>query len=50
MVTRDQAVEASIAVLEHTLVDGQLLDRQQVLRLTTVLRRVVPISTVQVDG
>jgi len=32
------------------LADGQLLDRQQVLRLTAVLRRVVPISSRQVHG
>ncbi len=50
VVTRDAAVEAAIAVLEHALVDGQLLDRQQVLRLTAVLHRVVPISTMQVHG
>ena len=37
-------------MLEHALVDGQLLDRQKVLRLTAVLRRVVPISTLQVNG
>ena len=36
--------------LEHALADGQLLDRQKVLRLTAVLRRVVPISTSQVYG
>jgi len=50
VVTRDAAVEAAIAVLEHALADGQLLDRQKVLRLTAVLRRVVPISTLQVHG
>jgi len=50
VVTRDAAVEAAIAVLEHALVDGQLLDRQKVLRLTAVLRRVVPISSRQVNG
>jgi len=50
VVTRDGAVEAAIAVLEHALADGQLLDRQKVLRLAAVLRRVVPISTRQVNG
>ena len=30
--------------------DCQLLDRQKVLRLTAVLRRVVPISSRQVNG
>jgi len=50
VVTRDGAVEAAIAVLEHALADGQRLDRQKVLRLTAVLRRVVPISTMQVHG
>jgi len=49
VVTRDGAVEAAIAVLEHALVDGQLLDRQEVLRLTAVLRRVVPFSSRQVN-
>ncbi len=38
------------AVLEHALADGQLLDRQKALRLTAVLRRVVPINTMQVNG
>jgi len=42
VVTHDAAVEAAIAVLEHALADGQLLDRQKVLRLTAVLRRVGP--------
>jgi len=50
VVTRDAAVEAAIAVLEHALADGQLLDRQKVLRLTAVLRRVGPIGTRQVNG
>jgi len=50
VVTRDGAVEAAIAVLEHALADGQLLDRQKVLRLTAVLHRVVPFSTMQVNG
>jgi len=50
VVTHQGVVEAAIAVLEHALADGQLLDRQQVLRLTAVLRRVVPISTLQVHG
>jgi len=50
VVTHEGAVEAAIAVLEHALADGQLLDRQKVLRLTAVLRRVVPISTLQVHG
>jgi len=50
VVTHDAAVETAIAVLEHALADGQLLDRQQVLRLTAVLHRVVPISTRQVNG
>jgi len=50
VVTRDGAIEAAIAVLEHALADGQLLDRQKVLRLTAVLRRVAPISTRQVHG
>ena len=45
VVTHDGAVEAAVAVLEHALADGQRLDRQKVLRLTAVLRRVVPIST-----
>ncbi len=49
VVTRDGAVEAAIAVLEHALADGQQLDRQKVLRLTAVLRRVVPISSRQVN-
>jgi len=50
VVTHDAAVEAAIAVLEHALADGQLLDRQKVLRLTAVLHRVVPFSTMQVNG
>jgi len=50
VVTHEGAVEAAFAVLEHALADGQLLDRQQVLRLTAVLRRVVPISSGQVHG
>jgi len=45
VVTRDGAIEAAIAVLEHALADGQRLDRQKVQRLTAVLRRVVPINT-----
>jgi len=32
------------------LADSQLLDRQKVLRLAAVLRRVVPFSTRQVHG
>ena len=47
--TRDGAIEAAIAVLEHALADGQRLDRQKVLRLTAVLRRVVPISSRRVN-
>jgi len=31
VVTHDGAVEAAVAVLEHALADGQLLDRQNVL-------------------
>jgi len=50
VVTHEGAVEAAIAVLEHALADGQLLDRQKVLRLAAVLGRVVPISTLQVTG
>jgi len=50
VMTHDAAIEAAIAVLEHALADGLLLDRQKVLRLTAVLRRVVPISTLQVHG
>jgi len=50
VVTRDGAIEAALAVLEHALVDGQLLDRQKVLRLTAVLHRVVPISSRRVNG
>jgi len=50
VVSRDGAVEAAIAVLEHALADGQRLDCQKVQRLTAVLRRVVPISTMQVHG
>ncbi len=50
VVTRDGAIEAAIAVLEHALADGQRLDRQKVLRLTAVLHRVVPISSRQVNG
>jgi hypothetical protein len=50
VVTRDGAVEAAIAVLEHALADAQLLDRQKVPRLTAVLRWVVPIRTMQVHG
>ena len=49
VVTHEGVVEAAIAVLEHALADGQLLDRQKVLRLTAVLRRVVPISSRQVN-
>jgi len=50
VVTHEGAVEAAVAVLEHALADGQLLDRQKVMALTAVLRRVVPISTMQVNG
>jgi len=50
VVTHEGAVEAAVAVLEHALADGQLLDRQKVLRLTAVLRRVVPINMMQVNG
>ncbi len=50
VVTHQGVVEAAVAVLEHALADGQLLDRQKVLRLTAVLRRVVPFSTMQVNG
>jgi len=37
-------------VASDTLADGELLDRRKVLRLTAVLRRVVPFSTRQVNG
>ena len=50
VMTHDGAVEAALAVLEHALADGELLDRRKVLRLTAVLRRVVPFSTRQVNG
>ena len=50
VVTHEGAVEAAVAVLEHALADGQQLDRHKVLRLTAVLRRVAPISTMQVNG
>jgi len=50
VVTHEGVVEAAIAVLEHALAGGQLLDRQKVLRLTAVLRRVLPFSKRQVNS
>lgn len=43
-VTRDGAVDAALAVLEHALGEGELLDRCKVIRLTNVLRGVVPLD------